>query len=189
MIPSMVSKQGSSARLSITVSPARFRIMGWQARLSRKVPKQGCKKGSTNRFPSKVSQEQVAHVPRNSFPRTTCKAKFRWTAASKVGSKNRIPSKVLKDRFLKQGSQAKLRKTGSRARSQWRGLNQAGKVSKNRFPSKAPKNRFPSKVPMNKCQARFPRTVAEARFPRTVNNRMLQSLKTCSNNGTEKLKN
>ena len=68
-----VVKKGSKARL--------------QERFSEQVPKQG-------------SQEQVAYVPRNSFPRTTCKANFRRTAASKVRSKNRIPSKVPKDRFL-----------------------------------------------------------------------------------------
>ena len=51
-----------------------------------------------------------------------------------------------------------------------------------------PKNRFPSKVP--KCQATCPRTVAQARFQEhwTTESGELQSLKTCSNNGMERLK-
>ena len=51
------------------------------------------------RFPRTRSQAwfQVAHVPRNSFSKNNLQSKF----ASKVGSKNRIPNKVPKDRFLK----------------------------------------------------------------------------------------
>ena len=175
--PSMVSKQGSSARLSITVSPARFRIIGWRARLSRKVPKQCCKKGSTNRFPSKVRKNRLLMFPGTAFQEQLGHQnfiKYRRAAASKVGSNNKIPSKVPKDRFLNQvpkqsyekqvpeqgpneqvwSKQAKFPRTGSQE-----------KVPKNRLSGNAPKSRFlriasQEQVP----KQRLPRTGSQARF-------------------------
>ena len=120
-------QQGYQARSLGTGSQARLPRTGPQARFASKLlknrfPSKGSKKrfprtgsGSKNKFSRKVPSNRlparfprtrsqawfhVAHVPRNSFPRTTCKAKFRRTSASKVGSKNRIPSKVPKDSFL-----------------------------------------------------------------------------------------
>ena len=81
--------------------PARFPRTGphFKERFQEQVPKQG-------------SQEQVADAPRNSCPRTTSQARPRRTAASKVASKNRIPSKV-----SNQGSKARLSSTALQARS------------------------------------------------------------------------
>ena len=69
----------------------------------KKVPKKCCKKGSTNRFPSKVRKNRLLMFPGTAFQEQLGQQnfiKYRRAAASKVGSKNRIPSKVPKDRFL-----------------------------------------------------------------------------------------
>ena len=153
------------------------------------------------RFPRTRSQAwfQVAHVPRNSFPRTTCKAKFRRTSSSKVGSKNRIRSKVPKDKFLnkvpkqsydkqvpEQGpneqvwsKQAKFPRTGSQERGFLRiGSQEQG--SQEQVPQQGSDKQVSSNVSKKSCPGKV---------PRTLNNRILQSLKNCSKNGTERLKN
>ena len=59
--------------------------------------------GSTNRFPSKVRKNRLLMFPGTAFqeqPGQQNFIKYRRTAARKVGSNNRIPSKVPKDRFL-----------------------------------------------------------------------------------------
>ena len=94
-------------------------------RLTGKVVKKGSKAMLQERFneqvPKQGSQEQVAHVPRNSFPRTTWTAKFHKISKNscKQGWKQeQNPKQGSEGQVPKQGSQAKLRKTGSRARSQ-----------------------------------------------------------------------
>ena len=121
-----VRRTGSQEQVRVprTNSLGRFRAIGCQHGSHEDVPKHG--------FRSLM-------FPGTAFQETTCKAKFQRTSASKVGSKNRIPSKVPKGQVPKQGSQAKLRKTSSRARSQWTGLKQAGKV----FQEQVPKRKFP----------------------------------------------
>ena len=150
--PSMVSKQGSLARLSITVSPARFRIIGWQARLSRKVPKQCCNKGSTNRFPSKVPKNRLLMFPGTAFQEQLAKKKIeeqRKNSASNVGSKNRIPSKVPKDRFLNKVPKQSYEKN-----------------AKNRFPSKVPMNRFEASRQRESSQEQVTRQCSQEQVPK-----------------------
>ena len=113
--------------------------------------------------PKQGSQEQVAHAAQNSCPRTTSQARPRRTAASKVTSKNRIPSKITKNRFPSKVPENRCHvKHGSQASSAGTGFQETG------------------------SQARFSRTGAQARFQRIVN-RLLQSL-IFSSHGTERLK-
>ena len=90
--------------------------------MSRKAPKQGCKKGSANRFPSKVPKNRLLM-----FPGT----------ASQEQLAKQIFEEQLQARFeARTESQARFRRTGS----------ETG------FPSKVMKNKFPSKVPMNRFE-------------------------------------
>ena len=68
-----------------------------QERFNEQVPKQG-------------SQEQVAHVPRNSFPRTT------WTAKFHKISKNSCKQGWKQEQNPKQGSEGQVPKQGSQAK-------------------------------------------------------------------------
>ena len=100
--------------------------------------------------------------------------------ASKL-PRNRFPSKLPSKRFPGTGSQ----RTGSQARFP-RGSQE---VPKNSFSSKVHKEQVPKQgsdeqVPGNVSKNRCPRKV-----PSIGNNRLLQSLKNCSSNSTERLKN
>ena len=133
-----------------------------------------------NRFASKL--------PRNRFPSKLPSKRFPGTGSQARFPKNRFPSKVPK-RFAR-GSQEQLLKQGSqRTGSQARFPRGSQEVPKNSFSSKVHKEQVPKQgsdeqVPGNVSKNRCPRKV-----PSIGNNRILQSLKNCSSNSTERLKN
>jgi len=100
-----VPKHGFKARFLSKAFNHSFASKVSNNRLTGKAVKKGSKARLQERFneqiPKQGSQEQVAHVPRNSFPRTTCKAKFRRTAARKV-PKDRFLNKAPKQSYEKQ---------------------------------------------------------------------------------------
>jgi hypothetical protein len=122
---------------------ARFPGTGSQASFQSNVPKKGFQaQVSKNSFVSEVlenrltgkvvkqgSQEQVVHVTRNSFPRTTSKQFFE----EQLQYKNRIPCKI-PGQIFKQGSQVT--------------------VTENRFPRKVRMNKCQARFASTFCRNR-----------------------------------
>ena len=194
-------------------------MVGFQAQFRQQVcesqnRRQGCRAMLQSRVARKVKRTDSTA----SFPRTGCscsheelsscsEGQFRRTAASKVGSKNRFPSRFL-NKVPKQGCEKSVPEQSPNEQV-WSKVSKQvpqeqvpiqdyaktnfnppflaifqeviRKCSKNRFPSKqVPKQGFDEQVSSNASKNSCP-----GKVPRTANNRILQSLKSCSSNGTE----
>ena len=87
-------------------------------------------------------------------------------------SRQSFQEQVPKRKFPRTGYQAMLPRTGSQEKVPKQG-------SQEQVPKQGSDKQVSSNVSKNSCPGKV---------PRTLNNRMLQRLKNCSNNGTERLK-
>ena len=108
---------------------------GSKNKFSRGVRGTGCQYGSHKYVPTHGFQ--VAHVPRNSFPRKILQSEISKHICKQGWKQKQNPKQSSEGQIPKQGSQGKIGKFLSRARSRWTFLKEADTISKNGFPKES----------------------------------------------------